>query len=256
MAEQLRQSRLFPGKMPSTSNHQCIDWMAEAWSDRNLHLQARKGYKLIGATNALDGSEDHLIAREARLFWDKLNISAKRDATIRDVECEVESGRLTWGFDAVYSLIAPFPSRQVLDEMVEFQDDEAVAPADGENVWLDDDKSDSDSAEEDDDADATGDLHDCGELAEATSAIAEPHLHEAALSADQADVLCQQSSRILALQDSIASMEAAGLMSAAETLRRCLHEEQRANAKSDDISVVKAMKDRMDVEEQALAAQR
>ena len=68
------------------------------------------------------------------------------------------------------------------------------------------------------------------------------------MSADQADVLCQQSSRILALQDSIASMEAAGLMSAAETLRRCLHEQQRAKAKSDDISVVKAMKDRMGVE--------
>ena len=131
IAEQLRQSRLFPRKMPSTSNQQCIDWMAEVWSDRNLHAQARKGYKLIGATNALDGSEDHLIAREARLFWDKLTISAKRDATIRDVETEVEAGRLDWGYDAVYSLILPFPSRQELDETVELQDDEAAAPTDG-----------------------------------------------------------------------------------------------------------------------------
>ena len=70
----LRQSRLFPGKMPSASNAQCIDWMAEVWSDRRLHEQARKGYNLIGCANALDGTEDHLIAREARVFWDKLDV--------------------------------------------------------------------------------------------------------------------------------------------------------------------------------------
>ena len=47
-------------------------------------------------------------------------------------------GRLAWGYQAVYSLIAPFPQRGVLDATVEFQDDEQATPADGENAWLDD----------------------------------------------------------------------------------------------------------------------
>ena len=67
MAEMVRMGRLNPSKMPSAMAEQCIDWMAEVWSNRHLHIQARKGFKYTGCTNALDGSEDHLIAREARV---------------------------------------------------------------------------------------------------------------------------------------------------------------------------------------------
>ena len=68
MAEMLRLARINPGKMPSAMAESCIDWMAQVWGNRALHDQARKGYKYTGATSALDGSEDHLIAREARAF--------------------------------------------------------------------------------------------------------------------------------------------------------------------------------------------
>ena len=68
MAEMLRLARINPGKMPSAMAESCIDWMAEVWGNRALHDQAVKGYKYTGETNALDGSEDHLIAREARVF--------------------------------------------------------------------------------------------------------------------------------------------------------------------------------------------
>jgi hypothetical protein len=115
MTEMLRLARINPGKMPSAMVEQCIDWMAEVWGQRALHDQARRGYKYTGATNALDGSEDHLIAREARVFWDNLGVSAKRDAVCHDVRVEVEGGRLRWGYDAVYSLVAPFPLRRALD---------------------------------------------------------------------------------------------------------------------------------------------
>ena len=76
----LRVSRILPDKMPFPERESCVDWMKEAWSDPALHVQARNGYKLTGATNALDGSEDDLIARDARVFWDKLGVySTYRD---------------------------------------------------------------------------------------------------------------------------------------------------------------------------------
>ena len=69
MAEMARLARINPpGKMPSAMVESCIDWMVELWGNRALHDQGREGYKYTGETNALDGSEDHNIAREARLF--------------------------------------------------------------------------------------------------------------------------------------------------------------------------------------------
>ncbi len=51
---------------------------------------------------------------------------------------EVEASRLRWGYDAVYSLVAPFPSRQELDQTEELQDAEDVAPVDDEAAWSND----------------------------------------------------------------------------------------------------------------------
>ena len=161
MAEMLRLARINPGKMPSAMVESCIDWMAEVWGNRALHDQARQGYKYTGETNALDGSEDHLIAREARVFWDNLGISAKRDAACEDVRVEVEAGRLRWGYDAVYSLVALLPLRQALDQTEELQDDEDVAPVEDEAAWSDDEGDDEDDASEE----AVGEddtLHDGG----------------------------------------------------------------------------------------------
>ena len=148
-AEMCRFARINPGKSPSAMVEQCIDWMSEARSRRALHVQAWKGFKYTGATNALDGSEDHLIGREARLFWDKLESSAKRNAACHDVRVEVEAGRLRSGYDDVYSLVAPFPLRGELDKMVVNQDDENVAFVEDEEAWSDEEDDDWDDNEDD-----------------------------------------------------------------------------------------------------------
>ena len=176
----------------------CIDWMGEVWGNRALHDQAREGYKYTGATNALDGTEDHLVARKARVFWDNLGISAKRDAACHDVRVEVEAGRLRWGYDAVYSLVAPFPSRQALDQTEELQDEEDVAPVEDEAAWSNDEGDDSDDSSEEavgeddalhdgggsDDAGAEGEVH----------ALCDGGDRGAALSVAQADSVCEHSS--------------------------------------------------------------
>ena len=42
--------------------------MATAMSDKDLHLKAAKAYKHTGTTNALDGTEDGMIAGDAKVF--------------------------------------------------------------------------------------------------------------------------------------------------------------------------------------------
>ena len=68
MAEVLRLARINPGKMPSAMVESRIDWMAAVWGNRALRDQARRGYQYTGETNALDGSDENLIAREACVF--------------------------------------------------------------------------------------------------------------------------------------------------------------------------------------------
>ena len=266
MAEMARLARLAPGKMPSALVEQCVDWMAEVWSDRRLRDQARKGFKYTGATNALDGSEDHLISREAREFWDKLGMSAKRDAACHDVFVEVSNGSLRWGYDAAYSMVAPFPHRDILDTAGELQDDEEVAPADEEKAWSDDEAEDvddddggeADTGNEDEEQYQDHGASDAEEGPECKGPAPHPcDGGDAALTAAQADSLCEQSSRISALKQSIETLELHGLSAAAESLRRALHEEVRASvgARATDAGVAKAMRDDLGREERALAAQ-
>ena len=51
--------------------------MMEVLRDPQLHLHAADGYQKTGANVALDGSEDHLIVREAGEFFRRLNLREK-----------------------------------------------------------------------------------------------------------------------------------------------------------------------------------
>ena len=50
---------------------------AAAWRVYD-HWKGAKGHKLTGLSNSLDGSEDHLIAREAAQPWTALDIPSER----------------------------------------------------------------------------------------------------------------------------------------------------------------------------------
>ena len=58
------------GKMRDLTEEDCINFMIDAMSNPKPHLLASDGFKLTGLTVALDGSEDHLIKREAKEIWD------------------------------------------------------------------------------------------------------------------------------------------------------------------------------------------
>ena len=62
--EQMKKGVSVP-KIPPTK---CMDMMIQVWSNMSLHLHAADGYTKTGATVKLDGTEDHLIVREAGEF--------------------------------------------------------------------------------------------------------------------------------------------------------------------------------------------
>ena len=101
--------------VPKTSPEDCIDMMAAVAANLNMHVAAADGYKKTGANVELDGSEDHLIVREAGYFWNKLGMRAKVNEEIAHVTEEVRQGRLTWSEESIRSLITPYRARAEVD---------------------------------------------------------------------------------------------------------------------------------------------
>ena len=82
----IRKARLQGGGMVSLTREEILDIMIEVMSDLPLHIRASKGYKYTGTTNALDGSEDKLICREAGQFWCELGMRKKIDSAVAEVD--------------------------------------------------------------------------------------------------------------------------------------------------------------------------
>ena len=67
LEDALRQAAL--GKVcPMTRRQDAMAWMSLVWFQPHLHGDAAAGFKKIGITNSLDGSEDYLVCREAREY--------------------------------------------------------------------------------------------------------------------------------------------------------------------------------------------
>ena len=86
-----------------------IDIMIQVMSDPNLHVQASRGYKYTGTTVALDGSEDNMICREAKDFWQELGMIQLINSAVAEVETKFKLGCLPWTYKTVRSLIPAYP---------------------------------------------------------------------------------------------------------------------------------------------------
>ena len=139
-------------RCPTYTAEQCIDIFARIWHDPRRHVEAARGYWRTGTLNALDGSEDNLIVREARKYWDRLDMDRRRKQVIHDVEVEYAAKRLRWTPTHIKALILPYPKTGHTDVIKEFQDDEHPPLDDA------DDADDSDGvAQEDEDIDDKSD---------------------------------------------------------------------------------------------------
>ena len=72
-----------------------------------------------------------------------------------DVEVEFQAGRLPWTYDAVKSLIRPYPKRGHLDTVKDFQED-VCELEEGEIPWLEDEPPLDPLAEEEADENLRG----------------------------------------------------------------------------------------------------
>ena len=107
----VRKARRRGGGMVDLTSEENIDVMIEVMSDRSLHLQTSKGYKYTGTTVALDGSEDSMICREAKGFWQELGMRNRINSAVAEVEEQYKVGLLPWTYKTVQSLITPYPRR-------------------------------------------------------------------------------------------------------------------------------------------------
>ena len=105
--------------------------MLETLSNPALHERAAAGYKSVGQSIELWGKEDHLIIREAGVFWREettckkyTSMRPKINAELGELQEEVERGRLTWSKKSVKRLILPYPRRDKVDKVLNALEDD------------------------------------------------------------------------------------------------------------------------------------
>ena len=92
--DMLEQCRLKGDVVPVADRSDCVAWLCLLWFRTDLHTDAAKGFWKVGLANALDGTEDHRLCREAKVFWEELAMPQRRAEASMDVEEEVRAGRL------------------------------------------------------------------------------------------------------------------------------------------------------------------
>ena len=105
------QNLLDPGNIGRT-RQQIIDDAVAVWRGLD-HAEGVRGHKRTGLSNDLSGSEDHLVNRDARVFWDDLVFGPVRDAEVRRVQEAVAKGELSWCRTDIEGLFEPFPNEDV-----------------------------------------------------------------------------------------------------------------------------------------------
>jgi flavin-binding protein dodecin len=148
-AEMLDQQRLRPAAVPVPRKEDCIQWMASVWHNPALHTAAADGFLKTGQANALDGSQDHRICRESRLFWDESQMWRRRAEVTHDVDVEFDSGRLAWSYNDVDRLVLAFPKHGPRYDAVhsdEGSDEPDEDASDGRHSDDDDDGDDDEPA--------------------------------------------------------------------------------------------------------------
>ena len=171
-----------------------------------------------------------MIVREAKQFHVALEIPTLRQQLLIDVADEVRDGRLGWSYENVFSLVEPFRKTGVLDNLVDFQDDELVVE-DGEPPWAEP------GSESDDERASGAEEHEEDEAMESAAGVQAlgPTLADEAeppsnLSPHQADAAIAAAHRLNCLKralDAITELPEPGDPGLEVTIKRAMHAEER-----------------------------
>ena len=228
--------------VPKLSHEECMDLMWGVLSDADLWQRAAQGYKKVGQSIDLHGSEDNQIVREAAKFWNEVttdgfpNMRAKVDAEMADVLENYEAGHIKWNQYYVRRLINEYPIHRRIDNVLEnLGDDNAHDCVHNLSDAEEDDGEESEAAVSEIDGE-TAVAADCENESAASSdnetavaAVCEgPLKNDVAtnkmeedivpLDATQADGVTQSQLQISALQASIEACRRTGLLKAVQSL--------------------------------------
>ena len=89
------------GGLKECSDEENIMILASVFGIDKLHLQACKGYKTTGTTVAFDGSEDYMIGKEARVFWEELHMREKINRELANLKRRRDRKELIWNYENV-----------------------------------------------------------------------------------------------------------------------------------------------------------
>ena len=229
--------------VPRLTHEECMLLMLEVMSDPALHMRAAAGYKKVGQSIDLRGSEDEEVCREAGTYWneettDKFpSMRPKIDAELAAVADEFESGGITWCQRDVKRLITPYPSRPKVDRVLEnlgedFYHDavhclttggDATAVAEGDQEAID---SSSDGDDGDDKPADHVPAAVAGEGA-GSAGVEDLHVEHAPLSASQADRVHHARATISALESTIDGLRAIGNVRGVQVIGAELAKERR-----------------------------
>ena len=199
---------------------------------------------------ALDGTEDHMIVREAGEFFRRLDVREKINREVAIVRHEFHAGRLKWTYEDVKSLIQPYPTRRedtVLDCSGDnYQLDEGAQPFEDEDqsaVVVSDDESDcvdwdepavaGSEAKQEGENDSS-----CGSPENTAVAVRSSHL-----SAAVAEQLNDSQKLVATYKDAIEVLRTYGAVTAVQNLENEMHKELRRqrNAAKEDPAVADAL---------------
>ena len=224
MNDAVLHQRLRPGCCPVPRKEDCLTWMGAIWGERRLHEQAALGFKKVGLSNALDGTEDGMICREARDYWDELGMSEAKQEAIAAVREEVLASRLEWSRRAVDQVVLPHPERgRVLDFL---PDDEGSAS------WVSSDCDDADFGSDGDDDNNDGGAN---VKASATAESSEKDVATASAVTDslvsltpaESSVVSEHLSRISTLSGVLEQLSSTNFEALKVHVQAALHSEER-----------------------------
>lgn len=277
VAEFIRQMQLGT-VVPKTTPEDCIDMMAAVAANLAIHVAAADGYKKTGATVELHGDEDHLIVREAGIFWKKMGMRAKINDEIAHVTEEVSQKRLTWSEADIRSLITPYRKRADVDrDLAALGDDTWVQEEGGQDGYCGKSpcQSDVDSAEHDDEEkDAESDMEDELEGQSEGEAAAETPYAVAGESASlsrrqedhnysemqeaEADLLCDSEQLLAGYKKALEILKDVGAVSSVSNLKNEIRKTERRQRSmcKESTAVAVALARRRDAEHALLEDQR
>ena len=108
-------TRLQGGGLVDLTDEEIITSVATVISNKHIHMLGCQAYKYTGTTTKFDGTEDVMIGKDARRFWDELGMRRRIDDEVAKLERKYKAGKLPWNWKTMQDENIPYPPPHVRD---------------------------------------------------------------------------------------------------------------------------------------------